>query len=177
MENLSLERKYDPISSFKTTMIYNLIVSFMISILGGCAGYSNIYIKTSGELNNILSTIVLTGFKWGIVTFFVGFLISLFSASISIIERANKKQKLLARIKYLKNKTEIEKQRIQERFQAKEKLIIENTNDRIRETKKRIDDVKRNKESIETKLKIEIEQKIIQEIAPLKEILKKIGCN
>lgn len=175
IENLSLERKYDPVNSFKTTMIYNLIISFMISILGGCAGYSNIYVKTSGELNSILSTIILTGFKWGIVTFFVGFLISLFSASISIIERANKKQKLLTRIKYLKNKTEIEKQRILERFQAKEKSLIDNFTDRINDNKKRIEDVKLNKASIEVKLKADAEHKITEDTEPLNYILKKIG--
>ena len=175
IENLSLESKYDPKSTFKNTMMYTVIVSFISSLLGGCAGYSDMYVKSSRELNFILSTIIVNGFKWGMITFFIGFLISLFSASVSIIERANKKQKLLARVKYLKNKSEIEKQRLKERFQAKEKLLVDSNSNKINDYKKRIEDLKQNKTILEAQLRSEAENKIAEETKPFKIIFEKIG--
>ena len=175
IDNLSRDCKYDPICAFKTTMMYTVIISLVSSLLGGCAGYSNMYIKSNGELNSILSTIITNGFKWGIFTFFIGFIISVISASVSIIKRTNKKQKLLARIKSLKNRSEIEKQRLQERFQAKEKSHLDNINDKIRDINKRIDEIKQNKESLEARLKTEVDIKIIEETEPFKLIIEKIG--
>jgi len=175
IENLSLESKYNPMNAFKNTMMYTIIISFISSLLGGCAGYSNMYIKSSGELNYILSAIIINGFKWGIFALFIGFLISVFTASVSIIERSNKKQKLLARIKYLKNKSEIEKQRLQERFQAKEKSMIDNLNDRISDLQNRIENIRQSKKSLEVQLRNGAESKIAEETEPFRLIIEKFG--
>jgi hypothetical protein len=175
IENLANEGKYDPMSAFKNTMVYTIIISLVSSLLGGCAGYSNMYIKSSGELNSILSTIIINGFKWGIFAFLIGFLLSVFSASVSIIKRTNKKQKLLANIKFFKNRSEIEKQRLQERYQAKEKSLLDNINEKISDLKKRIEEIKKNKESLEARLKTEADQKIKEEIEPFKLLIDKIG--
>ena len=175
IENLSKESKYDPMSIFKNTMMYTIIVSFVSSLLGGCAGYSNLYANSTGELNNILSTIIINGFKWGILTFFIGFLISVFSAGISIIERTNKKQKLFTRIKYLKNQSEIENQRIHEHFHDKEKSLKESINNKIIDIKKRIEDLRKIKEGREIQLKAEADSKIKSESEQIKLIIEKFG--
>lgn len=175
IEILANDGKYNPMSAFKNTMVYTIIISLVSSLLGGCAGYSNMYIKSSGELNSILSTIIINGFKWGIFAFLIGFLISVFSASVSIVKRTNKRQKLQASIKFLKDRSEIEKQRLQERFQAKEKSLSDNINDKISDLKKRIDEIKQNKDSFEARLKTEADIKINEETEPFKIIIEKIG--
>ncbi len=84
VSELKYETKYNPKNSFNHTMIYNFILSFVVFFLGGCAGYSNSYVKSVSELKNLLSVSIITGLKWGVLSFLIGILIAIFIAATCI---------------------------------------------------------------------------------------------
>lgn len=88
---------------FMQTMGYNTILTIIVTVMGGCAGYSKSHIRDISELKELLSTSLLTGLKWGIMTFLAGLLISALVTGFSLLERSNERQKLLRRISRLKN--------------------------------------------------------------------------
>lgn len=169
---LKYESRYNPRNSFNHTMIYNFILSFVVFFLGGCAGYSNIYVKSVSELKNLLSVSILTGLKWGVLSFLVGILIAIFIAGLVLIERSNLKQKLINRIARLKSLKDKNVNSYNKEFnEITKKITIEYSNI--------IDDLNMKLESLNIKKKLkgeelqkEIDEKLKEEINALEGLLK-----
>lgn len=173
--NLDSDKKHDPLTSFKNTMIYNMIISLLLSIMGGCAGYSTVYIKSNHELNKIFSVIILTGIKWGLIAFAVGAAISLGAAGFSLLDKHNHRQRLLNRIKSIKNAAEAEKERLKEKYRIKDVNASKSYNDKIDIYKGRIELLQKNRKVIEESLTTEANEKIKNASGPLIALQQKIG--
>ncbi len=91
---------------FMQTIGYNLLVTMLVTFMGGCAVYSKSSINDVNGLKVLLSASLMTGFKWGIITFLTGLLIALFISGLSMVERTNKKQRLIRRISRIKAEKE-----------------------------------------------------------------------
>ena len=96
----------NPQKVFTQTMGYNVMLTIIVSLMGGCAGYSNGSVHDMSELKNLLSLSLLSGLKWGIISFLIGLLIAVIVSVFSAVERSGKRQKLLKRIGQLKNQKE-----------------------------------------------------------------------
>lgn len=160
INNLHTLDKYSPQRSFSINMTYNLIIAFVIFLIGGIASYSNRVVSDISEFNTILSYVLLSGAKWGVISFCIGGLISLIVAGLVLIERADEKQKLIKKMGYLKLEKERRIKEAKEYAEEKEKIMTENMNNSIAQHKRKVEEftVQRNEEF--KKLKEEADNKI-----------------
>jgi hypothetical protein len=155
---------------FTQTMGYNIMLTIIVSLMGGCAGYSNGSVKDISELKNLLSISIMSGLKWGIISFLIGLLIALAVTVFSFLERSNKRQKLLKRISQLKNEKEQIKMQIRKEAENKGLKIIESFNAETSRIKSIIEDLTSQKNKKEAEL-IEEAEKLFSEEAQFFEAL------
>ncbi|MEW6701138.1 MAG: hypothetical protein AB1298_00320 [Bacteroidota bacterium] len=170
INNLPNEDRYNPGISLSNNMTYNIIIAFVVFFIGGVAGYSNTTVTDTSEFNSILTLILIAGSKWGAISFLAGGLISVLISAIILLERSDVKQKLLRRISYLK----IERERLiadlKESSIQKEKIMMESFNNSINQQRKRIEELKVQKEEAERELMKDAEKKIKAVTAGLEEL-------
>ncbi|MDP2365604.1 MAG: hypothetical protein Q8M94_17785, partial [Ignavibacteria bacterium] len=77
-KNLNYQSNYDPAVSFRNSMSYDVVVSIIVFIIGGIAGYFNNSDYFDSDFYVMLGKIILTGVKWSSLTFVIGFFISVF---------------------------------------------------------------------------------------------------
>lgn len=172
IENLQIEQGYDPKQTFKNAMTYNIILSFTVFLMGGCAEYSNTFMNDVNRYNQFFSLVVVAGFKWGIIAFTVGLIISIVAAGLAILEAANQKQKLLQTINRLKDDKDYQIEFYKKEFERKGKESDERFNKNIEEKKKYIDGLKADKDLQEKKFKEEAEKQIQVEAKPILELIQ-----
>jgi len=168
IENLHNSEKYSPQRSFSTNMTYNLIVAFAVFLIAGIASYSNRVVTDVSEFNTILSYVLISGTKWGVISFCVGALISVVVAGLVIIERADEKQRLVKKIGLLKLNKEREIKEAKEYAEEKEKIMIENMNNSIQQHIRKAEELAAQKEEEYKKLKEEADleiEKLSKELA------------
>lgn len=152
--------RFNPSKSFSTNMINNAVIALVVFIIGGLASYSNRVVTDTSEFNSILAFVLFSGFKWGIISFLVGTLISGAVAGLVILERAEEKQRLIKRIILLKNHKEQLIKETEEYAKEKEKIMINNINNSIAQHQKRINELNEEKEAERNKLTAEAEERI-----------------
>jgi gas vesicle protein len=172
LNNLHLEKEYDPNVSFQNSMTYNFIIALTVFLIGGFAGYSNNLNNSSGTFDGTMGTILFTGIKWSMLTFGIGFLISLVFSGFVLLERSNQKQRLLQKISAYKNEKDRKIEYVKKEAEMKEKSITENFNDRIELHKASIEDLKRRRAADEIAFREEAESKIEPIRASLRKILE-----
>ncbi|MBA4252185.1 MAG: hypothetical protein C0442_10760, partial [Chlorobiaceae bacterium] len=145
LNNLSRNPNYNPFTSFSTSMAYTLILSFIIFLIGGFAGYSN---TASGETSFtiIIGGIIVAGFKWAVITFLIGVVVSTGFAAMVLIDKATIQQNLTQRLNNIKNKKERELNAVQKANDARLKAIVKNFTEQIENQKIKINDLKKNKD-------------------------------
>lgn len=168
---IPLETKHDPVLSFRNMMTYNIIVSSLLFFIGGCSGYSTQYFRGGMEFKEVFGQLMLAGIKWGLGTFLVGFLLALIVAVSTFISRSSYKQKLLQKINWLKNQKELEISEAKKEFEAKDKLLKENFDERIEDLKKSIEDLLKDRSIIENEAKAQMDEALKKESAPLVAII------
>lgn len=164
---IPLETKHDPVYSFRNMMTYNIVVSSLLFFIGGCSGYSTQYFRGGIEFKEVLGQLFLAGIKWGLGTFLIGFLLALIVAVSTFISRSSYKQKLLQKINWLKNQKELEISGTKKEFEEKEKLLKENYDDRIEDLKRSIDTLLKDRLTLENDTKLQMDEKLKVESAPL----------
>jgi len=171
IRNLQSEARLNPSTAFNRIMTYNIILSFISSLMGGCAGYSNSSIREVTELKNLFSALLLTGIKWGLITFVIGIVISSLVAGFTFFERSNRRQKILQSISNLKNEKQNTINSLKTEAEKKEKELIRRHSTEIELNKNRIEELLKQKEKEEKELKEEAEKNIKIEIKPLEHLL------
>jgi hypothetical protein len=163
ISNLHLIQSLNPKTAFKNAMTYNLILSFTVSLMGGCAGYSNNFTSDGLKINNIFSIVITTGLKWGAVAFVIGFFIALVAAGLALLESSNQKQRLLQTINAVKTEKEQHIAYFKAEAETKEKELEEKFARDSEQIKNYIDKLKVEKEEQEKIYQEEAEQKIAEE--------------
>jgi hypothetical protein len=166
-KNLVYQTSFDPAVSFRNSMSYNVIVSIIVFIIGGIAGYFNNSNYFDNDFYLMLGRVILTGVKWSSLTFIIGFFISAFISGLVVFDRSNEKQKLEKRTLELQKQKEISIDMLKKEAEQKQKALSEGYLERIESHKKKIEDIKREKESQEPLLIAEAEELL----APFKEKL------
>ena len=152
--------RFNPRVSLSNNMTYNIIIAFVVFFIGGIAGYSNKTVSDTSEFNSMFTFVLITGSKWGAISFVLGAVISTIMAGVILVERSDVRQKLLRKMNYLK----IEKERLisdlRESALQKEKVMSDNFNNSIVQHRKRAEELKVQKEELERSLMKEAEEKI-----------------
>lgn len=146
LQNLESQKAFNPVLTFRNSMSYNILVSIIVFVIGGVAGYYNNSGFFEGEFNVLLATILLTGLKWSALTFVVGFFVALALAAFVMVERSNQKQKLHRNIMIHKKEKDIAVDALKNEAESKQISVTENFNERIESHKRKIEALKREKE-------------------------------
>jgi biopolymer transport protein ExbB/TolQ len=141
-------------------MIYNLIVSVIIFIIGAIAGYFNNSHISSMEFYEMFRSILVTGAKWTSITFLFGVVVASGISAFVLAEKATYKQNLRRKINELKKEKEMSIDILRNEAIRKEKSFTENITERIEHYRKRIEDLKKEKDEKEKLFKEKAEESI-----------------
>jgi|GEM_PF-1711650 len=167
LANLAEEKKKNPGSAFKSSLSYTLVLSALVMLITGFAGYSSSYSEELSGFSQIMKAILFSGGKWGIVTFILGFFISIASSIYATYEKSSEKQRIIREIGNIKYAHEKNIESIKAETERNEKITIRNLNDRITQHKKRIAEIVEERKKREKDLNEQIEVKIEEEAAKL----------
>ncbi len=152
--------KFNPAKSFSMNMMNNSIIAMFVFLIGGLASYSNKVVTDYSEFNSILGYVIISGLKWGLISFIVGLVISGIIAGLVLIDRVEEKQRLVKKINLLKNQKDQLIKETEEYMKEKERAVINNINSSILQNQKRIEELKKEKEEEQAKLNAEAEEYI-----------------
>ncbi|MCK9279891.1 MAG: hypothetical protein M0P71_04665 [Melioribacteraceae bacterium] len=154
--------RYNTQKTMSVNMTYNIIIALVVFLIAGFSSYSNRMVADANEYNSILGMILFEGAKWGIISFFIGGLISIIISGLVMIERADEKQKIARKIMTLKNQKGRRIHEIKTEFDAKEKLMADNFNSSLSVYNEKIENLTKDKE-IKKKVLGDEAEKLIQE--------------
>lgn len=160
IENIPFMEKYNPQRSFSVNMSNNFIIAFIVMIIGAFAGHSGSSFEESSVLGGFFSGLISTGIKWGLISFFVGTLISLIISGMVLIEKADQKQKLVRKINYYKKQKADSLNDARVYSEHKEKVTLENYNNNLVQYRKNIKDITEQRDGEKEKLSTEASEKI-----------------
>lgn len=160
MENIHQDKKLDPQAAFNNSMVYNVIVTLLVFIIGGFAGCYGSAIGDVNDYRDVMGVVVIAGLKWSAVTFLLGIIISMFSAAFAYMERVSEKQRMLKKITYLKSYKEKEMETVKKDNEKKLKSFLDNLSDRIDEHKKNVESLQGEKDTQQNYLQSENNKKI-----------------
>lgn len=160
IENIHQNKKFNPQAVFNNSMVYNLVITMIVFIIGG---FSGCYRGTTDDVStfrDVMSTVMIAGFKWGAIIFLLGTIISAFTAAFAVMERTTEKQNLLRKITYLKAHKERESEILMRENEKKIKAIGDNFDVRIEEHKRSVDRLKTEKDERYTALRESADRKL-----------------
>lgn len=158
IENIPFMEKYNSQRSFSTNMSNNFIVAFIVMIIGAFTGHSTG--EESHGLNAFFSGLVSSGIKWGLISFFVGTLISLIMSAMVLIEKADEKQKLIRKINLFKKQKADALNEAKIYSEHKEKVTLENYNNSLAQYRKNIKDITEQRDFVRNNLNKEASEKV-----------------
>ena len=142
-------------------LVNSIIISIIVFIIGGFIGGTMGNPNLGGSINSEIAKIILSGLKWGGVTFLLGILISVFSGISAIIEKSNTRQKLLKEISFVKKQSQKEISYFKEKSRHKLKLLLNLYGEKISslelENQRIIEDREKRSDELQKDTKKEIE--------------------
>ncbi len=147
IETLDNDTKFNPGTAFNNAMMYNIIISLIIFIIGGFGAGLGSGETGEGALNSIFTSIIFTGIKWGGIAFLLGLIASFISATSTIWERSNEKSRLIKQISLIQIYKDKQVEEIKVEFEKYIKNLDKNFNDRIKSLETNIERI--NKEKME----------------------------
>jgi len=173
LASLSDDQEGNPSSTFKSSLTYTIILSALIMLIVGFASYSSNYSDEMSGLGQIAKEIIFIGGKWGVLTFIIGFFISVISTVYAVFEKSQEKQRIIKEIANLKLIKERNIDHIKIEAEKNEKITMKHLFERIETHKKRILEISEERIKHEEKLNREIEDKIKEEAQKLIDLMEK----
>ena len=170
---VSEEKQNSASNAFKSSLTYTIVLSILVILVAGFASYSSNYSEELTGFSQIVKAIIVTGGKWGILTFILGFIISAISTVYAVYEKSSQKQNVIKEISHLKYIREKNIEHIRAETEKNEKITIHNLKDRIEQHRKRIAQITEEKQKRESELNEKIEIKISEEADKLLELMEK----
>ncbi len=152
--------KYNPSVSFKNSMIYNGIISMIVFLITGFSGGFLSNVENYDNFSLVLTSFIISGMKWGGLSYLVGILFSLFSAASTIMEKTSYKQRLMKQLTYIKNLGEQRKEAIKREFDTELEKHRKKIEEKIKSLEEDIEYLEEQKIEDRTALDDDIEKKI-----------------
>ena len=159
--------RFSPQVSMSNNMSYNMIIAFIVFFIGGVSGYSNRTVADTAEFNSIFSYVLISGFKWGTISFIIGTLLSIIISGVKVIERHDYNKRLLNRINALKYEKERTVADLKDSTAQKERIMHENINNSIAHHRKRVDELRAQRSETEKGLLAKADEEIARVAQPL----------
>lgn len=155
-------KELDPISSFKNSFTYNIMIAIIVMLLGGFSGYSGSYIDDIANFNSVFSMILVYGAKWGVVSFLIGLVFSIGVVSSVMVKKGREKQALLRKITQLNEAKESGKAKIRSEYREIIEELEDICNKRIKSFVEQKEEMiqKRQEEEAELKSKAQLAIKV-----------------
>jgi len=171
IEALPNQDRYNPRVSLSNNMTYNTVIAFVVFIIGGMSSYSNTMVDNSSEFNSIIAKVIISGAKWGVISFLIGVVISIAMTGVIMLDRYDVKSKLQKRLNYLRLERERLIAETKEANQQKEKIMIDNMTSGVEMHRKRVEETKELRTATEKERMIAANKKIEEVTADLVKIL------
>ncbi|QQS35430.1 MAG: hypothetical protein IPM56_14430 [Ignavibacteriales bacterium] len=168
---LNNNSKLNPINSFKTSMVYTIIATALVFLVGGIAGYTNTEYSSGSGFNDLMSGVIFQGIKWSVITFLLGTLISMAMAGFAFIDKSNYKHRLVQRINAIKSDKERQLTSAREKSKYRDKLLQDSLKDSIDHENKSIAKLKKDIEELSQKLTADAQLKISEEVKRIEPLL------
>ncbi len=167
IEHLSDEDKYNPVMLFKDAIMFSAVVAMIVFVIGGFAsGYSS---AAEGS-DSVMKTLMLSGFKWGGITFVIGLIISFFSSASGALDKTNKKQQLVKEISKLKAQKEEQIEHLNKEINVNRASLESNFTKKENMYNEEMQNILKEKAAEEEKLRKEAKQEIEEKLAPFKKL-------
>ena len=167
IEHLSDEDKYNPVMLFKDAIMFSAVVAMIVFVIGGFAsGYSS----AADGSDSVMKTLMLSGFKWGGITFIVGLIISFFSSASGVLDKTNKKQQLVKEISKLKAQKEEQIEHLNKEINVNRASLESNFAKKENMYNEEMQNILKEKSAEEEKLRKEAQQEIEEKLAPFKKL-------
>ncbi|GEM_PF-6300584 len=164
---LSGEDKYNPAMLFKDAIMFSAVIAMIVFVVGGLAsGYSS----AADGSGSVMKTLMLSGFKWGGITFFIGLIISVLSASSGALDKTNKKQQLVKEISKLKTLKEEQIERLNIEINMNRASMESNFAKKESMYNEELQNILKEKAAEEEKLRNEAKEEIESKLAPFKKL-------
>ncbi|MCX7875608.1 MAG: hypothetical protein N2321_05490 [Melioribacteraceae bacterium] len=163
--------KYNPRAALANNLTYNIFIAFVVFFIGGVTGYSNKVVENVNEFNSIFVAVLISGSKWGAISFLIGLVVSLLMAAGVAIEKYDVASKLQKKLNHLKIEKEKAIADAKDMNQHREKIMIESINSSLELHRKRVAEVKEQKAAAEKELYEKANKKIEEETNPIVNIL------
>ncbi len=163
----------NPLATLKNGMSYNIFISVIVLLVVGFASYSNSnYIKEISSFSSMISAVILTGTKWGLITFIIGIFFSAIQAGSTVMERNYRKQALVRKIQSINDQRESELARIKMEGEELEKKMIEKLKEKIGFNETRIEKLKEEKEKEAEVLRKKYKEELTESTKDIRKLLK-----
>ncbi|HOP50982.1 MAG TPA: hypothetical protein PK887_10210 [Ignavibacteriales bacterium] len=167
IQQLENSKKFDPQSNFNTSILYNILFSSFIFLISGFASCSSSTETTDAPLKIFL----ISGFKWGIVTFILGFIIAAISSAYAVVDKQKEKQKYLKKITAIKNRHDKEIEHLKREYEARVKAFEDDYGQRIKDFEDKITKLTEDKIKETDFFKQEAQRRINEQIDKFREII------
>ncbi|MFA3783807.1 hypothetical protein ABRY23_12170 [Melioribacteraceae bacterium 4301-Me] len=170
IKDLESSKQYDIAEGVKSGIIYNIFFTIIIFLVIGFATYTN-YNLEAKEFREAISSVLILGLKWALVTFLIGLLFTFLSVFGNAMEKSRIKKKLQNKIDYLNKKKLSDTQQIQKEIEELEEKIVKKWKLKIVFHESRIEQLKKEKAEKEEQLRKEMDTTKQEELKPLRNLL------
>lgn len=164
ISNLHNVEDLNPRHAFQNAITIGIMIVLLVSILGGFAGYSNTFGVSGGNLSKVVSGVIMSGLKWGVIAAVLVVIYAVLAAGSVVLEKSNQRMKLIKKISDLKRMKDSSLDKIKKRYAEKEVAIIEDYKIKIEEKEKTLNNYIKEKEEKEADYYKEVEDTIEYEI-------------
>ncbi|MBN1299827.1 MAG: hypothetical protein JW995_01325 [Melioribacteraceae bacterium] len=170
IKHIDLKNDLNPTNSFKNSMMYTLMLALLVLLLGGFAEYSNSYVQDLASFQKVISVVLVSGSKWGVLTFFVGIFISMFLSASTSLEKNRIKQSLVRDFNNLKDEKQRGLKRIKEDSEQAVKTLIDRNKNKLESCDLQIKELQEKRSQDEAEFRNSISSKIKAETQKLIEL-------
>jgi hypothetical protein len=173
IKNIDQQPNLNPLMTFKSGMTYNLFFAVIVLLVVGFASYSNnSQIAEISNFKSMFTSVILTGAKWGIISFIIGIVFAAIQSGSTVMERNYRKQALVRKLESINEAKEIETASIRKESEELEKKMIERIKERIAYHENRIVDLQLQKEKGAEELRNSFKEQLDDDTKFLRELIK-----
>lgn len=142
IKKLDSNSKFDTGKAFSTALFYNFVIAVFIFVIGGFGSG-----MISGSSGFDLKQFLISGMKWGGISFVLGFFAAIFSVANTITEKGNEKSRLNKFMEKVKRERDSVVAKFVEDNSERMKLFDQNYSAELNREEARLEKLKQEKES------------------------------
>lgn len=164
INNIHEEDDLNPKYAFQNAITIGIMIVLMVTILAGFASYSNNAGFINGNMSKMVSVVIASGLKWGLIVSVFVVIYALLAAGSVVVEKSKKKMQFIKRISDLKRLKDPSIEKIKAKTIQAEKELAKKYDEKIGEKEDSLNIYIHEKEQKEKDYYKEVEDTIQYEI-------------